>query len=155
MAVQALTTTKNNGIVDLRPDKSARQMVHQLGQRADELWGTFADGLPMTSRQFDVLSAIKADAGCSQTDIVELTGIDRSTLADIVRRLSARKLVIRRRTKEDARMYAVTLTDAGRSALKDGQKVATKVERALLSGLDPAERYQMAALLRRLTGAPI
>ncbi|MFZ1102753.1 MAG: helix-turn-helix domain-containing protein, partial [Hyphomicrobiaceae bacterium] len=39
------------------------------------------------------------------------TGIDRSTLADIVRRLTRKGLLQRCRTNEDARAYAVRLTD--------------------------------------------
>jgi DNA-binding MarR family transcriptional regulator len=50
--------------------------------------------------------------GLSQTGIVARTGIDRSTLADLVRRLQRKGLLQRRRTKDDARAYAVKMGDA-------------------------------------------
>ena len=41
------------------------------------------------------------DEGASQTKLVEHTRVDRSTLADIVRRLVRKGLPQRRRTRED------------------------------------------------------
>ena len=64
------------------------------------------------------VSAIADSDEPSQTTLVERTGIDRSTMADIVRRLTARGLVQRRRTRRDARRYAVRLTDKGENALR-------------------------------------
>lgn len=57
-----------------------------------------------------------------------MTGIDRSTLADIVRRLVERELLRRRRTKRDARMYAVALTERGEAMLKAATPAATEVD---------------------------
>jgi MarR family transcriptional regulator, temperature-dependent positive regulator of motility len=87
--------------------------------------------IDLTSRQFLVMKACASADSPSQTDLVNQTGIDRSTLADIVRRLVKRGLLQRRRTKEDARTYAVNLTDAGRSLLARCAKFLDAVDRDL------------------------
>lgn len=73
----------------------------------------------VTARQASVLSVLLEKEGVSQTHIVEMTSIDRSTLADVVRRLVLKGLVTRRRTKEDRRAYAVRLTANGRRVATD------------------------------------
>ncbi len=78
--------------------------------------------------------------GVSQTQLVELTGIDRSTLADVVRRMLKKGLLQRRRTRDDARAYAVKLTDEGAKVLKAREPLARKVDERILSGLPAQHR---------------
>ena len=53
----------------------------------------------LTPRQLAVLITVSQTEGQSQTGLVERTGIDRSTMADIVRRMQRKGLLKRRRTK--------------------------------------------------------
>ena len=62
-----------------------------------------------------VLSTVAQHEGLSQTDLVRLTGIDRSTLADVVQRLLRRGIIQRERTMQDGRTYAVSLSRKGAS----------------------------------------
>lgn len=72
----------------------------------------------LTGRQVVVMQAIAAAARPpTQTHIVEVTGIDRSTLADIVRRLVERGLVQRKHTARDRRAYDLRITGPGSRAL--------------------------------------
>ena len=80
--------------------------------------------------------------GLSQTGLVDRTGIDRSTLADIVRRMQRKGLLQRRRTKEDARAYAVKLTDEGRRVLRTAEPLAKKVDERVLEALPTKQREQ-------------
>jgi DNA-binding MarR family transcriptional regulator len=97
---------------------------------------------------------VQGQEGLSQTDIVERTGIDRSTLAHIVRRLKDKGLVRRRRTKEDARAYAVRLTGVGRQVLGKVSPIAAGVDRsvqgALPSGRHEAFLIALASIVRTL-----
>ncbi|MFZ2468643.1 MAG: helix-turn-helix domain-containing protein, partial [Parvibaculum sedimenti] len=61
----------------------------------------------ITPRQFIVLFAVNEEEGLSQTDLVNRTGIDRSTLADMISRMIKNGLLARKRTAEDARANAV------------------------------------------------
>ena len=97
---------------------SLLHLLHRAGQAADEYFAEEMKGSELTARQHAVLAILSNEEGASQTQIVGLTGIDRSTLADIVRRLVEQGLVARRRSKQDARAYAVRLTAAGHTALR-------------------------------------
>jgi DNA-binding MarR family transcriptional regulator len=107
----------------------------------------------LTPRQLVVLMSVAQNEGASQTGIVAATGIDRSTLADVVRRLVKRKLLQRRRTREDARAYAVTLTDEGRSVLRAAEPLAKRVEQRVLGALPTGQREQFIASLLAIVGA--
>ncbi len=96
----------------------------------------------LTPRQFAVLLTVANNEGLSQTGLVERTGVDRSTLADIVRRLLKKGLLQRRRTREDARAYSVKLTEEGRKVVKNTDPVARRVDDRILDALPPKQREQ-------------
>jgi DNA-binding MarR family transcriptional regulator len=107
----------------------------------------------LTPRQLAVLGAVAHNEGASQTDIVKVTGIDRSTLADIVKRLIKRGLLHRRRTKEDARAYAVKLTDQGRQLLQATEPLAKAVGERVLDALPTKQRDRFVDALSRIVSA--
>jgi len=94
----------------------------------------------LTPRQYAVLVAVSQNEGLSQTSLVEKTGVDRSTLADIVRRMLKKGLLQRRRTKDDARAYAVKLTDEGWRILKAADPLAKRVDEKILAALPGQQR---------------
>jgi MarR family transcriptional regulator, temperature-dependent positive regulator of motility len=96
----------------------------------------------LTPRQLAVLVTVANNEGLSQTGLVDRTGIDRSTLADIVRRMQKKGLLQRRRTKEDARAYAVRLTDEGRRVLRTAEPLAKRVDERILEAIPAKQRDQ-------------
>ena len=104
----------------------------------------------LTHRQFTVLLAVDVNDGKSQTDLVKITGIDRSTLADLVARLMAQGLVQRRRTKEDARTNSVRLTPQGKKILKSAQVGAEDADKSLLGQFSVAERKTLLDCLSQM-----
>lgn len=120
--------------------ESMLHLLHRAGQVADEMFSEEMHGSDLTPRQFAVLRVLQRLESASQTDIVNETGIDRSTLADIVKRLVARGLIARRRSKSDARAYAVRLTPSGKDALKSAEPASERVESRLLKSLPQARR---------------
>lgn len=129
---------------------SALHLLHRAGQCADELFAINIGGSDLTPRQFAVLKAIAGSDEPSQTDLVEKTGIDRSTMADIIRRLVGRSLVQRRRTRRDARMYAVKLTEKGRNALDVAEPAVKSTDERILSTLPVAQREPFLKALSRI-----
>lgn len=120
-------------------DRSPVHLLHRAHQAVDHLFdaGMKANGL--TARQLAVLVTVSQNEGLSQTDIVERTGVDRSTLADVVKRLKRKGLLQRRRAKEDARAYAVTLTEQGKQVLRAAEPLGRRVDERILDAL-PAKR---------------
>ncbi|MEZ5922994.1 MAG: MarR family transcriptional regulator [Hyphomicrobiaceae bacterium] len=123
-------------------DASPVHLLHRAGQRAAEIFDSAIGGKGLTPRQFAILLALSENEGVSQTDLVERTGIDRSTLADVVRRMIKKGLVLRRRTKEDQRAYAVRLSEKGRQALSDTVAAANSADQRVLGAL-PADKRKL------------
>ena len=123
-----------------RLERSPIHLLHRAGQCASDIFqGEMGLG-DLTPRQYAVLVAVSQNEGVSQTHLVEKTGVDRSTLADIVRRMLKKGLLQRRRTKDDARAYAVKLTDEGWRVLKAADPLAKRVDDRILAALPGQQR---------------
>lgn len=123
-----------------RLERSPIHLLHRAGQCAGDIFQAEMGAGELTPRQFAVLVTVSQNEGLSQTHLVEKTGIDRSTLADIVRRMLKKGLLQRRRTKEDARAYAVKLTEEGWRVLKAAEPMARRVDEKLLEVLPATQR---------------
>ena len=66
-------------------DRSPSHLLHRALQRALDIYAEEFGENAITQRQFAVLAAANAREGATQADLVRVTGIDRSTLADIAR----------------------------------------------------------------------
>jgi DNA-binding MarR family transcriptional regulator len=144
--VSGMTKATNGHAIDM----SAIHLLHRAGQCADELFAMNTGKTDLTPRQFAVLSTVAKAEDVSQTALVDATGIDRSTLADIVRRLVERGLLARRRTKQDARMYAVRLSAAGRSAVESASTGAAATNDAILATLPAGQRAAFVSALQKI-----
>ncbi len=83
---------------------------------------------------------VASDEGASQTRLVNAIGVDRTTLGDIVRRLVRKGLLQRKRAREDARAYAVKLTDRGRRVLRTALPAARRVDQRVIGALPDKQR---------------
>ncbi len=134
-------------------DRSPIHLLHRAGQCAGDIFQAEMAGEGLTPRQFAVLVTVSQNEGLSQTHLVERTGIDRSTLADIVRRMLKKGLLQRRRTREDARAYAVKLTDAGWATLRDAKPFTSRVDDKILAALPSQNRERFLKDLREIIEA--
>jgi len=128
-------------------DRAPLHLLHRASQCADELFQAAMEGLDITPRQFMVLATLKRRGGLSQTSLVERTGIDRSTMTDVVRRLLSKGYVQRRRKRQDARTYSVTLTTKGYAHLERIKPIANEVDKRLLACLS---QHNAQLLMRSL-----
>ena len=86
-------------------DEFVVHLLHRVSQRADDTFGKEVSDADLTPRQFAVLFAAAESENPSQTDLVVATGIDRSTVAEMIRRMAKKGLLQRRRSR---RMRALT-----------------------------------------------
>lgn len=139
---------KSGGLPAL--DRSPSHLLHRALQLSLDLYAeAFGAGGP-TQRQYAVLAAVEAHEGLTQTDLVKITGIDRSTLADMAARMITKGLLERQRSASDARANAVSLTEAGRASLEDAQPKMAAVDARLLKLLSGGKRDALTGLLRDL-----
>jgi len=134
-------------------EQSPIHLLHRAGQCAGDVFQSEMRTEDLTPRQYAVLVAVAENEGLSQTNLVEMTGIDRSTLADIIRRMLKKGLVQRRRTKEDARAYAVKLTEEGRRILRSAEPMARRVDDRILQALPAAQRDRFLTDLNTIVDA--
>jgi len=118
----------------------------------DIFFAELKDG-DLTPRQLAVLIAVAENTGSSQTAIGERTGIDRSTSADVVRRLHKKGLLRRHRTDADARAYEVEITPTGRRVLEKAAPLASRVDQRVLALLPASKREQFIAALKSIIEA--
>ena len=135
------------------PQLVVAEGLHRAYQSAVEIFKAEMKIDGLTPRQLAVLMAVGENEGLSQTGVVDRTGIDRSTVAEMVRRMHRKGLLQRRRTRDDARAYALKLTDAGRRALRAAEPLAKTVDARVLNALPSVRRDQFIDALRTIVAA--
>lgn len=134
-------------------DRSPTHLLHRVLQIALDVYGEEAGPDGPTQRQYAVLTAVSADEGLTQTDLVKATGIDRSTLADLVARMIGKGLLARERSNEDARANVVRLTEAGRAALEAARPRVEAADARILRLLPGGKRDGFVKVLGLLAQA--
>jgi DNA-binding MarR family transcriptional regulator len=105
-------------------------------------------------REFSMLFALELYGPSSQRRLIDLTGIDKSTMVRAIDDLEGAGFVTRERSAHDRRAYSVTLTAHGRRTLATARRTAADVGDRLFGGFTQAERDQLVTLLRRLAEPP-
>ena len=135
-----------------RLESSALHLLHRVVQIAGDIFADEMGPGGLTPRQFAILLTVSQHEGASQTNLVRLTGIDRSTLADIIRRMLKKGLLARRRTSQDARAYSVRPTQAGLDALAAAEPAANIADQRILAALPEDQRQTFLTMLNNIIG---
>lgn len=130
--------------------RSTSHLLHRAQQLAADRFAFLVGENGVTLRQFAVLAAIEEQPGLSQTELVRATGIDRSTLADMMNRMEKRGLVVRSASPNDGRANAVALAPAGEQILHAATKHARAADAAILDVLPKNKRRAFQATLEML-----
>ena len=134
-------------------ERSPSHLLHRALQLALDIYAEETGPDAVTQRQYAVLAAVAAHEGLTQTDLVRSTGIDRSTLADLVARMISKGLLERERSATDARANTVRVSEAGKLALAEGGKPAARSDERLLDLLPPKKRESFVKTLTTLAAA--
>lgn len=132
---------------------SPLHMLHRAVQAVTEIYQAEMAGHDLTARQYAVLVALAHSDGLSQSELVDATGIDRSTMADIVRRMLKKGIIQRKRDKEDARAYEVRITEEGARLFKTVSPIVQRIEDRLLSALKGKRVDEFVQSLGMIVGA--
>jgi len=131
---------------------SPSHLMHRALQLALDIFSEEAGADGPTQRQFAVLEAVSHKSGLTQTDLVRATGIDRSTLADLVARMTAKGLLEREKSAIDARAKAVRLSEAGQAALEAARPRVAAADKRIMALLPKGKRDGFLDLLAELAG---
>jgi len=133
--------------------RSPIHLLHRASQAVEDVFARDVKVERLTPRQLAVLMTVAENEGLSQTGIVDRTGVDRSTLADLVKRLKGRGLLQRQRSRQDARAYVVKLTEKGRRVLDTAAPVAKRVDQRVLDMLPGKRRDEFMNALASIVSA--
>ncbi len=133
--------------------RSVIHLLRRVDQCATQLYSTESADSDLTLRQLAILTAISRQEDLSQTDLVNLTGIDRSTVAGIVSRLIGKGLLERKRSPVDGRAYCVRLSKRGAKAIAGADRLYSRVEKKLLASVPTAEANQFVSTLKTILSA--
>ncbi|MFC7292200.1 MarR family winged helix-turn-helix transcriptional regulator [Hirschia litorea] len=145
--------SKSDEVSSFKLSESPAHLLRRSQQFATEIYSDLGLADNVTLRQSVVLAAVAEKEGLSQSDLVNTTGIDRSTLADMIARMEMKGLVSRSAAETDARAKSVFLTDAGRIALDEAMPAMQTVDKALLHALPKNKRKSFLATLALLHSA--
>ena len=149
-----MTTTAQrmaNGSVELVGTPS--HLLRRCNQYFGDLFAQESGDKDLTKQQYLVLTALDQHDGANQTALVEAIGIDRSTLAEMVRRMLARGLLSRSRTQSDARANEISITQMGRRILRGARLATERAECRLLDPLPPSDRIRFLRSLMLIAAA--
>ena len=133
--------------------ESPSHLMHRVLQLALDIYSEEAGADGPTQRQFAVMEAVSAKSGLTQTDLVRATGIDRSTLADLVSRMTTKGLLERERSTVDARAKAVRLSEAGLALLESSRPKVEAADKRIMALLPKGKRDGFLELLADLANA--
>ncbi len=107
----------------------------------------------VTSPQFAVLYALRAEKNIDQKTLGERVSLDRSTTAEVVARLKSRGLIQRFRDPRDGRRNLLRLTAAGVRTTERLIPKAVRMNRLLVSVLSEREQSELLRMLNLVVDA--
>lgn len=128
---------------------STSHLLHRAEQLAADRFAQLV-GETVTLRQFAVLAAVADAPGLSQIALVRNTGIDRSTLAEMLNRLEKRGLIARAMSETDARARSVRLTERGAALFHGSIRHARAADAAILDMLPRTKAKSFQNILMKL-----
>lgn len=129
-------------------DELTERMGTLCGTRLDEV--TRASGLfSLRGEPVILLCLAHADEALLSGELTERCGLSTGRVANLLRQLEAKGLIVRSGDEEDRRKTYVSLTEAGsREARRQGERIASQ-RKALLSYLGEHDAYEFVRLLER------
>ena len=126
-------------------------LLRRNHQRSLEIF-TRHVGDDVTRQQIALLIALAQRDTSSQRDLVEATGIDKSTLKEMLDRMVGRGWVLRERHPIDSRAWAMRITASGTTLLLDRIDRIEAAQREIIAPLSVADRRLFMRCLRTLIG---
>lgn len=108
----------------------------------------------LTVSQWALLAALaRADAPLTAAELASQLGMDKPTISGIVRRLTAKAMLLERSKPTDNRARELTLTRLGLATYQQCANRADQTIAEFLVPLDVTQRQQLTTLLITLEGA--
>lgn len=128
-------------------------LVRRLHQIHLGLFAEECAGFDITPIQLGLLTVLNQGDTLDQVTLSTQVGIDRTSGADVIKRLERRGLVERFASQQDRRAMLVRITDSGRDLVLKMQPKMQSAQDRLLEPLSEADRQQFTLLMQQVIRA--
>lgn len=128
-------------------------LVRRLHQIHIGLFSEECAGFDITPIQFGLLTVLSRGGTFDQVTLSNQVGIDRTSGADVIKRLARRGLVERFASQQDRRAMLVRITDAGKTLIVQMQPLMQAAQNRLLAPLTTEQQHQFTTLMQQVIEA--
>ncbi|MGN6579588.1 MAG: MarR family winged helix-turn-helix transcriptional regulator [Bordetella sp.] len=125
-------------------------LIRRLNQIHIAMFFESCKDFAITPVQYGLLTTLSERPNLDQTSLCAEVGVDRTTMADVLRRLEERGLVKRSNSPADGRLKIANITPRGRKVMKDMYGSMREAQVRLLSPLNPKDQATFVRLLMQL-----
>ncbi len=148
----------------MRPGKAKSRKYSELWKRPGYLVrrlhqihvGLFVEecsGEDLTPVQFGILTVLQNGEEMDQLTLSTSVGIDRTSGADVIRRLERRGYVRRDASDHDRRAKIIRITNLGKDCVLRVRPMMARAQERLIGPLDDDERDDFLRLIEKLVNA--
>jgi DNA-binding MarR family transcriptional regulator len=130
-------------------------LVRLLDARYDVLYQNLTQQADITPRQFGVLLALYQHGPLTASTLAVRISCDRNTLSEMLKRMTARKLISKRNNIEDRRSVQVQITAKGETALFGVIPAAAALQDIMLAPLSKEDRAHFLRCMLAVAKAPL
>src|ERR1700753_709587 len=128
-------------------------LLRLLEARYDGLYQSLTRQSEITPRQFGVLIALYQRGPLTPSVLAEHISCDRNTLSEMLKRMAARKLILRKNNAEDRRSIQVQIAAKGEAALLDVIPATVDLQNLMLAPLPREDRAHFLKCLLAIAKA--
>jgi DNA-binding MarR family transcriptional regulator len=115
-------------------------LLRLLESKYDGLYQSVTRQTDITPRQFGVLMALLQEGPMTPSALADRISCDRNTLSEMLKRMTARRLIAKKSNPDDRRSIQVQITAKGTSALMAVVPAAARLQDLMLAPLSQDDR---------------
>jgi len=150
MAKKQRQPTKNSQEGAFRPEPRTLYLIKQVQYKTFLRLEAALQPLGVTTTQFRILVTLSHGENRSSAGLSRMFGVKPQTMIKQIAILEGNGLIERKLAKGNKRVLEVTMTEAGRVALRACDQAATAVEAAIFASFEPGELKTYRALMQKL-----
>lgn len=125
-------------------------LIRRLNQIHVALFFESCKDFAITPVQYGLLTTLSERPGLDQTSLCAEVGVDRTTMADVLRRLEERGLVKREPSPADGRQKIANISAKGRRVMNEMYDAMREAQVQFLAPLEAKERVEFVRMMMRL-----
>lgn len=129
-------------------------LLRLLEARYDGLYQSLTRQSDITPRQFGLLMALYQLGPLNQSVLADRISCDRNTLSEMLKRMTARRLILKKANPDDRRSIQVQITAKGEEALLAVIPAAAELQDIMLAPLRKEDRAHFLKCLLAIAKAP-